>query len=92
MLASAASLRRSSSTADPWSLALSSVLTESRVVLISFSKKVWQLDLDTLKYSALSPLPEEAPVDLLIGAGGENKLEGPHRRSQWTFIGRFVQK
>ena len=29
---------------------------------------------------------------MVIGAGGENKLGGPRRRSEWTFIGRFVRQ
>ena len=28
----------------------------------------------------------------IIGSGGENKIEGPRRRSEWTFIGRFDSK
>jgi N-acetylneuraminic acid mutarotase len=67
-----------------------------RVLLIG-ARKVWQLDLKTLEYSELSPLPEVAFVttfvwldNRIIGAGGENTIEGPRRRSEWTFIGRFV--
>jgi len=60
-------------------------------------KRVWGLDLQTLQYSELTPLPEAASVDkfvwldnMIIGASGENALEGPRRRSEWTFIGRIV--
>ena len=63
---------------------------------MSFAKTVWQLDLQTLEYNRLTPLPEEAFVDKfalidgrIIGAGGENKIESFRRRSEWTFIGEF---
>ena len=67
-----------------------------RILFMSFAKTVWQLDLQTLEYSRLTPMPEEAFVDRfawldgrIIGAGGENKIESPRRRSEWTFIGEF---
>ena len=67
-----------------------------RILFMSFAKTVWQLDLKTLEYSQLTPMPEEAFVDRfawldgrIIGAGGENKIESPRRRSEWTFIGEF---
>jgi hypothetical protein len=73
----------------------SPVLVKDKIILITDIKKVWQLDLRTLEYRELSPLPEAAFVDKfvwlknrIIGAGGENKVEGPRRRSEWTFIGR----
>ena len=47
---------------------------------MSFAKTVWQLDLQTLEYSQLTPMPEEAFVDRfawhdgrIIGAGGEKQ-------------------
>ena len=74
----------------------SPVVVNEKIILITNIKKVWQLDLRTLEYSELSPLPEAASVDKfvwlkdrIIGAGGENDIEGPRRRSEWTFIGRF---
>ena len=27
--------------------------------------------------------------DQIIGAGGENKIESPRRRSEWTFVGQL---
>ncbi len=67
-----------------------------KILFMSFSKTVWQLDLKSMEYTMLTPLPEEAFVDRfvwlndrIIGAGGENKIESPRRRSEWTFIGEF---
>ena len=67
-----------------------------RILLMSFAKTVWQLDLKTLEYNRLTPMPEEAFVDRftwlngrIIGAGGENKIESHRRRSELTFIGEF---
>ena len=69
---------------------------DGKILLMSFSRTVWQLDLKTQKYSKLAPLPEEAFVDKyvwikdqIIGAGGENKIESPRRRSEWTFVGQL---
>ena len=69
---------------------------DGKILLMSFARTVWQLDLETQRYSKLAPLPEEAFVDRfvwldnqIIGAGGENKIESPRRRSEWTFVGRF---
>ena len=77
---------------------LTSLMLEGRLLIFSFSKKVWELDLKTQRFGEVSPLPEEVFVDqffwingLIIGTGGENKLEGPRRRSESTFVGRFVQ-
>ena len=77
---------------------LTSLMVEGRLLIFSFSKKVWELDLKTQRFGEVSPLPEEVFVDqffwvngLIIGTGGENKLEGPRRRSESTFVGRFVQ-
>ena len=67
---------------------LSSLMLEGRLLIFSFSKKVWELDLKTHRFGEVSPLPEEVFVDQffwvngrIIGTGGENKLEGPRRRS-----------
>jgi N-acetylneuraminic acid mutarotase len=69
---------------------------DGKILLMSFAKTVWQLDLKTQIYTTLSPLPEKAFVDhfvwlngQIIGAGGENAIEGPRRRSEWTFVGGF---
>ena len=76
---------------------LSPLYVDGKILLMSFDKTVWQLDLKTQEYSKLSPLPEEAYVDRyvwlnnqIIGAGGENKIESPRRRSEWNFVGRFT--
>jgi len=64
------------------------------ILLVSYKKKVWAFDCKTHKWSETTPLPEEVFVDkfflvdgLIVGAGGENRLDGPRRRSDWTFIG-----
>jgi hypothetical protein len=76
---------------------LTTVSTSKSIIIIGFNRSIWQLDLKTSSYSELTPLPEEAYVDKFVflrgqfvGSGGENKLEGPRRRSEWTFIGRFL--
>lgn len=77
----------------------SPVLVKDDIILITDVNKVWGLDLRTLEYREMSPLPEAASVDKfvwmkgrIVGAGGENKVEGPRRRSEWTFIGQFSAK
>ena len=82
--------------ANPKAGPFSPVVVKGKLILISNIKKVWQLDPGTLEYSELAPLPEAAMVDTfvwlkdrIIGAGGENEIQGPRRRSEWTFIGRF---
>ena len=77
---------------------LSPLFVKDKLVFMSFAKTVWQLDPKTMKYTRLAPLLEEAMVDRffwlnneIIGTGGENKIEGPRRRSEWTFIGTFGQ-
>lgn len=71
------------------------LLLKDRILLIG-ARKVLQLDLKNLEYSELSSLPEVAYVETfvwmdnrIIGAGGENTIEGPRRRSEWTFVGKF---
>jgi hypothetical protein len=53
----------------------------------------------TLVYSELNSFPEHVFVDKfvwlndrIVGAGGENNIEGPRRRSEWTFIGKYLSK
>ena len=74
----------------------SPVVVNDKFILITNIKKVWNLDPATMEYSEMAPLPEAASVDTfvwlkdrIIGAGGENDIEGPRRRSEWTFIGRL---
>jgi len=78
---------------------LSSMMLEGRLLIFSFAKKVWEFNLATQRFGQISPLPEEVFVDQffwlddrIIGTGGENKLEGPRRRSAWTFVGRFAER
>lgn len=77
---------------------VSPVYAEGRMILISSIKRTWQLDLATLTYKDLTPLPEATEVDKfvwlrnrLIGSGGENADNaGPRRRSDATFIGQIL--
>jgi N-acetylneuraminic acid mutarotase len=64
--------------------------------LMNDFQKVWTLDLKGQNYQVLSPLPEAAQVDryvwinhTIIGASGENFIQGPRRRSDWVFVGTF---
>jgi N-acetylneuraminic acid mutarotase len=66
------------------------------ILLISYKKTIWAFDCASQRWSETTPLPEEAFVDkfcwvngMVVGAGGENNLDGPRRRSDWTFIGRL---
>jgi N-acetylneuraminic acid mutarotase len=65
-------------------------------VVMNDSQKVWKLDLSGQNYRELSPLPEAAQVDRyvwvnqeIVGATGENFIQGPRRRSDWVFVGKF---
>jgi hypothetical protein len=78
---------------------LSSLMLEGHLLIFSFFKKVWDLDLKNKQFGEISSLPQEVFVDRffwidgrIIGTGGENKLEGPRRRSEWTFVGRFAKQ
>jgi hypothetical protein len=80
-------------------LPLVSVYVDGKIILISREKRVWEMDLTTLKYVELESVPEAAFVDkfvyskgMLIGAGGENAVEGPRRRSDWTFLAKVSHK
>jgi N-acetylneuraminic acid mutarotase len=75
---------------------VSPVFADRKMILISSIGKTWQLDLNTLKYTELTSLPETAEVDKFVwlrgrvlGAGGENNDKGPRRRSESTFVGQF---
>jgi sialate O-acetylesterase len=68
-------------------------------VLINDFQKVWKLDLAAHEYRELARLPEAASVDRfvsigneIIGSSGENFIQGPRRRSEWVFVGRFGGK
>ncbi|MCX6622688.1 MAG: hypothetical protein NTY38_16795, partial [Acidobacteria bacterium] len=71
----------------------SGMLGES-VLLVTFARKIWEMKLSPFALIQREPLPEEAMVDgffrigdWIVGAGGENTVEGPRRRSEWTFLG-----
>jgi hypothetical protein len=77
----------------------SPVIVKGKIILVADTGKVWELDPMTMAYRDLARLPEATSVDKfvwlsdgIIGAGGENNLEGPRRRSDTTFIGRFGAK
>jgi len=81
---------------NPNPVSPSAVWVKDKIILITDLKTVWQLDISPLRYHEQSPLPENALVDRfvwlkdrVIGAGGENNVEGPRRRSEWTFVGQF---
>jgi N-acetylneuraminic acid mutarotase len=76
---------------------LCSLKIRDRVFLFTGEKTVWQLDLGTERYSETTPMPEAVVVDQffwlrhrIIGAGGESQVEGPRRRSEWTFVARIA--
>lgn len=67
-----------------------------RFFLFAAGKKAMIFDPRTSRFSQVNPLPEDAGVDrfvwidpVLVGATGETVTEGPRRRSEWTFIGKF---
>jgi N-acetylneuraminic acid mutarotase/DNA-binding beta-propeller fold protein YncE len=73
-------------------------LVHGRIILVASGKKVMLFDPKTARFSPLDPLPQSASVDrfvwidpLLVGASGENSVEGPRRRSEWTFLGRVSE-
>lgn len=81
---------------SPDAIPPSPVLVKGKIILVFDNRKVWLLEPLNALYSDLSPLPEAAAVDRfvwlknrIVGAGGENNIEGPRRRSDWTFIGQF---
>jgi N-acetylneuraminic acid mutarotase len=76
---------------------LTSLAIEDRILLFTGQRNVWQVDLHTQQYAETTPMPQAVAVDQffwlhqqIIGAGGESQIEGPRRRSPWTFIARLV--
>jgi hypothetical protein len=76
---------------------LCSLKIGDRIFLFTGLKAVWQLKPGTGRYSETTPMPEAVAVDQffwlhdrIIGAGGECQVEGPRRRSEWTFVARIV--
>jgi N-acetylneuraminic acid mutarotase len=77
----------------------SAVFVGDGFVLVTDSQKVWKLDRAGETYRELTPLPELAALDRfvwvndeIIGATGENFIQGPRRRSEWVFVGKFEAK
>lgn len=76
---------------------LTSLAVDDEIFLFTGHKQVWQFDLRSHRYTETTPMPEGAYVDRffwlhhrIIGAGGESMVEGPRRRSQWTFVAQIV--
>jgi len=76
---------------------LTSLAIEDHILLFTGQRNVWQLDLRTQQYAETTPMPQAVAVDQffwlhqqIVGAGGESEIEGPRRRSQWTFTARLV--
>lgn len=74
------------------------VLARGKIILVAPAKKVMLFDPKSVKFSPLDPLPQDAFVDrfewidpLIVGASGENSIEAPRRRSEWTFLGRVSE-
>jgi N-acetylneuraminic acid mutarotase len=77
----------------------SPVFVDNGFVLISDFQKVWKFDVTSQEYRELPKLPEAASVDRfvrignqIIGASGENFIQGPRRRSEWVFAGKLGGK
>jgi N-acetylneuraminic acid mutarotase len=76
---------------------LTALAEDDGVLLFSGQKAVWRLDLGTQRYAETTPMPEAVAVGQffwlnqeIIGAGGESEIEGPRRRSPWTFVARVI--
>jgi N-acetylneuraminic acid mutarotase len=76
---------------------LCSLRIGDRILLFTALKTVWELEPVTGRYSETTPMPEAVAVDQffwlhdrIFGAGGESQIEGPRRRSEWTFVARVV--
>ena len=76
---------------------LCSLKIRERIFLFTGLKTVWELEPGSERYSETTPMPEAVAVDQffwlsdrIIGAGGESQVEGPRRRSEWTFVARIV--
>jgi hypothetical protein len=76
---------------------LCSLKIRDRIFLFTGQMRLWQLDLRTERYFETTPMLEAVAVDQsfwlhhrIIGAGGESQVEGPRRRSEWTFVARIA--
>ncbi len=70
------------------------VAVGGKIVLLGAGRQAMSFDPRTASFSPAEPLPEDAAVDAfvwidpaIVGAAGENKIEGPRRRSESTFVG-----
>lgn len=75
------------------------VSVRGKIIFMGAKKIVMCFDPKTASFSPLDPLPQDAMVShfiwidpLLVGAGGENTIDGPRRRSEWTFIGHLSER
>jgi len=67
-----------------------------RIILVGKAGRVMLFDPLTARFSPLDDIPKDVSVNyfgwsgsVLVGASGETPLEGPRRRSEWTFIGQL---
>lgn len=75
------------------------VNVRGKIILIGAKNIVMSFDPLTARFSSEAALPQDASVSsfvwidpLIVGAGGENSIESPRRRSEWTFMGRLSEK
>ena len=68
---------------------------QNKVILVSSTTEVMLFNPQNVSFSALNRMIERVSITklqwippYLVGAGGENELEGDRRRSAWTFLGR----
>lgn len=69
---------------------------QNKVILVSSTTEVMLFNPQHVSFSALNRMIERVSITklqwippYLVGAGGENELEGDRRRSAWTFLGRL---
>ena len=74
----------------------SPVFVDDGFVIMNDFQTVWKLDRSGQNYRELTSLPQAAQVDryvwvhrTIVGASGENFIEGPRRRSDWVFVGQL---
>ncbi|MBL9213960.1 MAG: hypothetical protein JNG83_00640 [Opitutaceae bacterium] len=72
------------------------VRAKGQILLIGANRLAMRFNPADGTFSAIPALPRDANVDhfawiepYVVGASGENKEDGPRRRSEWTFVGRL---